>query len=254
MLPISGPCVLNRGHSLSRKLVSAHVLNGGVGGVFDAVNHQQAVGTNLTASTGEAGRRLTFNGTSSDLQAPAASPLISVSYPFSIAVLAAWTSATHMFLVSEASTSNGQPCVGLRVNDAANRISYFVRNLAITADAGAIASGKNDGRPHLLVGVSHAADDHRLYLDGRRIATAGASVTAPPCDNFTVGQFRRLGTALWFNGSIYGAWRWGRGLTAREVADLWVDPFRMFRPSVATLGKVPTAIVSSGRLALLGVG
>lgn len=228
--------IWNPQHPLSKGLCSAFVLNGGIFGNRDLVNKLPAVGANLATTIGRGGRALAFNGTSSDLQAHAQSPLIGGAYPLSMGFLASWTTTAQCSLGGEADVSTSFPSIQILLNSGGTlgKTDGLVRN-GLGGAGGqptATIASLNNGSPNLLVIVSASATNHKLYINGVFVGSDATNNVAPLGTTAnTIGRYRRSTTQLWFPGTVYAHWKWRlRALTANEVASLYSDPYAMFRP------------------------
>lgn len=124
------------------------------------------------------------------------------TYPFWIATLATNTATTpNCYTLNQGSGSGGNATIGLTYNGSpgtgtvAGQACYVLRDNSAAAFSPQFTDAViNDGKPHVLMGVSYAANDHRIYLDGLQRGTS--TTTLGTCDGsqMTLGVFRRNAT------------------------------------------------------------
>lgn len=81
---------------------------------------------------------------------------------------------------------------------------------------------------HQAVGVYVSSTERHVYLDGGNKVT-GTAASTPAA--FTTNYIGQGGAFNYMDGDIGVAMIWNRALTDSEVAQLYRDPFCMFRPS-----------------------
>lgn len=160
---------------------------------------------------------------------PASPQVVAAAYPcwfvvglqFPIA-----SAASNLWAWSAGSSAGGNVLAGLRSNDNANNnLEYFVRNAAGTAaSAAATGLGTGDGRPHVVACVSYAADDHRLFVDGRQRAQSTANVGTIAANRLTLGC---IGRDAYINGTAAAFWHASMG--AGAVPDMAALSARLLR-------------------------
>jgi hypothetical protein len=92
----------------------------------------------------------------------------------------------------------------LQFNGASNRIVYSLRDDAGTAAATAsfVSATVSDGTPHVIMGVSWSASDHRLYWDGVQVGTVATALGTFSPKLISLGVLHRTTIAQPFPGSL----------------------------------------------------
>lgn len=106
--------------------------------------------------------------------------------------------------------------------------------LTLRDDAGALIQIKSstsvaDGRLHVVTAVRYAANDHRLFVDGKQ---ENASVTS--LTNYTDAIESRIGSDVAdfnavFNDPIYFIGLFNRALSPAEIADIGINPWKLLK-------------------------
>lgn len=199
-----------------------------------------------------------------DLTPP--SQYLLVTYPCWIAVMCSHSSAS-VNLVALGGAANGNAngfcCIFLNFASTLDRYSYRAKGDAgSTADAAITGlTGLRDGLPHLYMGVSYTATDHRLYIDGWQRANNATNPGTATIDRLTLGALRTNGSVVdGFPGAIQMA-----ATGAGEVPDPmglyedWISgQFSGIRPRQARealyAGVIPPPPYVAHLLSTLGVG
>ncbi len=167
-----------------------------------------AAGSGPTWATGSFGPETNTYTTSNYIAInPAAQQLATGTYPFWIAAMFKSSSTSDGLAIAQGSTTDNDPIVGLRINavSVAKDTQYFLRDDAGGTPIGPTASNitTNDGVYHTFLGVSWAANNHRLYFDGVEVGTAGTVSLGTTTDNkLVIGCLLRAAASLNFPGTV----------------------------------------------------
>jgi hypothetical protein len=240
--------VLRPGHPAAAGLRFALPLHEGSGRPQDLSGngrHGTMVGTAVAWGRGPFGRQLGGFSATSYVTHDAAAGLLGVTYPCWIVSIAANSGVADAFTVAQASTTSANQFMGLRYNlgGVAGQVSYSIRdNAGINPVVAATIAASTDGQPHVLMGWSNTASDHRLAWDGVQVASSTATLGAVTTNNLTLGVLRRTTVTLPFAGSLIGV-AGGNGAIPdyRAVA---ADFFAMFRPGRAVILMAAAAVPS----------
>ncbi len=108
-----------------------------------------------------------------------------------------------------------------------------------------------------VAGVSKAANDHRLYVNGVSVGTSVTSATPGGLDNTTIGSLQRS-TPLYGNGQVADAMIWNRALSDSQIADLANPADAMLaglvRPVRRRVVYLPAAPSGNRRRRVLAIG
>ena len=174
--------------------------------------------TNMDATnfSNDSAGSLSFDGANERIQFN--STTMPSAYPFS---LSAWIKTTTLTggdfrtVAAFGNTSSNTSFAILGVDKNTSRARWTIRAGSTALAIG--GSAVNDGKPHLLVGVSASASDHRIYVDGVLIATSTSSIGTNTYNTFNVGALQRSSAIQFFDGNIYLIHFYNRALSASEV-------------------------------------
>lgn len=145
----------------------------------------------------------------------AASSVLTI-YPRWMATLASNANiATNGVSIGAGNSSDATPICAIQYNlSGTGNLTYQQRgSLQVHTTAAGLAA-INDGLPHVAMAVSLSATDHRLYWDGRLVASSTANPGAMALNTLAVGVLLRTGSASPFLGAIQWA-----GLGTGSVPD-----------------------------------
>ena len=175
------------------------------------------------------------------------------SYPFAVS---AWiqtsttTGVDFRTVAAFGNTSSNTSFAILGVDKNTSRARWTIRAGSTALAIGGTAV--NDGKPHLLVGVSASASDHRIYVDGVLVATSTSSISTNTYNTFNVGALQRSSAIQFFDGNISNVRFWNRSLSSSEVADLFYEPW-IGSAYPSTGGGTPSYFVAA-QFNRLGIG
>jgi hypothetical protein len=224
--------VVNRSHPLAQGLVGAWPFEDGGGTVLRDVSGHGNDGTLVNAPTfvgSRFGGALDFDGLTNYVRStPDLSSLADMTVSAWVQVPSG-TPGTYGDIVSTQNTaaSNG---ILAHVSGAHAQWKFFAYYSGGTIS---LVSPKTwqDGTPHLFVGVLRGTTAE-LYLDGA-LAASGSSSGAVSFSSAVVhiGARASLHSAAFFSDQISDVRLWNRALSASEVADLYSDPWALYRPA-----------------------
>ncbi len=161
--------------------------------------------------------------------------LINNIYPYWMAVLAINSSvgSNDMVFMAGSGVSNNQQCfIRYNTGGVAGTIQGFQRGDDGGASASLSVTGLplNDGLPHLSVMVTYKPSDHRLYFDGKQIATNATVIASTTFNLLTIGCSRGLAVQQPFLGSVLWA-AVGNG-AAPDIVAMYTDIFNHLRTPI----------------------
>jgi hypothetical protein len=216
-------------------------LSEGAGTTVHDVSRRSKDGTFVGAPAWQSSRYGTRLGgfTASDYVAiDPATQILGVTYPFWLAALFVNTSTSFGIFAMQGYSLDSTPQVAIRLNPGGtNTLDYNVLDDA-AAHPNPFASGRTeatDGQPHVIMGVSRTASDHKLYLDGLQIATSSTAISTMTSDRLSLGVNRSTSVNFPFPGE-FGAFACGVGAVPDTVAfaqDWLTGRFRAVRSQAA---------------------
>ncbi len=224
---------LNPAHPLAQGLVGCWLLNEGAGDTaHDGIRHQAAVGDPAPTWGPD---RCEFDGVD---QVFFGSLTLDLEKDFTVVAAVRIDPVS----VERAAIGIGDPTYGcrfvlgcyttgkyrciLREDDNTNVVNVW--------DDGA---AYDDGRPHQLAfSFAPSADLYRCLIDGAILRTASPSAyTSIHAGALCIGSMYRQGTfSNHWPGSVYYVYLYDRALTANEIAQLYREPYALFRRAVTS--------------------
>jgi hypothetical protein len=177
---------------------------------YSTGTHAGTLTNDPTWVSGTCGSALQFNSFAQQYTSVTAAPVIS-AVNINTWSISAWfkiSSATVGHTIyAEGSTTNGNPYIRLRVNQAyPGAVGVLVRDDSLNLSSfSSVTTGLNDGQWHHVVLVQRAGNDRELYIDGASDATNSASVDYSASGAFNrtnIGRFQNDTVGGYFNGTI----------------------------------------------------
>ena len=225
--PAAGSMTVDSSNSLVNGLLLWAPLTEGTGTTADCIVHAGHTGTQsggVSWASTDIGTVASFDG--SDDRFSFNSTTMPSAYPFAVS---AWiqtsttTGVDFRTVAAFGNTSSNTSFAILGVDKNTSRARWTIRAGSTALAIG--GSAVNDGKPHLLVGVSASASDHRIYVDGVLIATSTSSIGTNTYNTFNVGALQRSSAIQFFDGNISNVRVYNRDLSATEVATLYHRPW-----------------------------
>lgn len=205
------------------------------GGLLERVQGRQLTpnGSPAWTADGWIGRSLLLDDTSNDWLSLSSVPVTAPPFSMTGKVCFDDVSPTEQALISLAYSSDANnyhalvmagPLAGdpiLATTKAAGIQSYAVTSTGTVANTWFTAAG-----------VWWATDDRRAYIDGGSEGTNSTSRTPTAPDKIGVGARAASPSASYLSGKLFDVRIYDRGLTAKEVADHYLNPWELYCPRV----------------------
>jgi len=233
---------------LSRGLVCHLPFNEGSGGIVNDLSGNGNTGTLVGAAhfgPGKFGSCLDFGGDGDYVDCGDDSSLDMGSGDLSVS---AWfktiTTSNDVIIGKGMSGTDSKRYVLVVLGDSPynGKVQIYLDDNSNPGSLISSADTYNDGNWHYVVGVRDGSN-LRLYIDGTAetpvdISSLGDIDSAGDCDIGTIYDNALPGYANYFNGSMDNVMIFDRALTASEIAQLYREPFCMFKDpaEIALLG------------------
>jgi len=235
MKPPKG-AMLNRGDPLARGIVGCWLMNEGTGNKICNLSGSYRpfalTGTSWTAD--KFGPTLNFNGSSDIADAAAISAGGFKGLTIGAWVKAATSPLTNSGTIFKQGSSGGSYLFNTYLHTNKYVYTYFYRD---GGTSGLVwkANGIVDSLWHLVV-ATWDLNNALVYVDGvpgNPVVFAGTpedGISAGQ-DQLSIGASRSFAgaTSIWFDGKIDAPMLYNRALSATEIQQLYMTPFRMFR-------------------------
>ena len=170
------------------------------------------------------------------------------AYAYSVWIKTTQT-GTDKWIVSEGSTTSGNPIVGIINQDGVAR--FYHRPTAggqglFGGNDGLLGSSViNDGEWHHIVGTVDSTVDARLYVDGiLEDSDATVSTGATALNTTSVGALRRSSLGQFVTGQLDDARIWSRSISEEDVVGMYFDAIQGY-PDTLNWIRVPSAIAAA---------
>jgi len=245
---------LNRASPLAKGLVSMWLpITNRIGGgtLYDIVGQNNGT---LTNGPTWRGNLLSFDGIDDYVSIPYAPTAYPVSY-------VAWFrtsngSATFRCIFSSANSGDTANQIALSITDAQNiRWNARYNGTDTFIDS---ATAVNDGVWHCAAGVSRAANDHELFVDGISRNTSTTNIGGFPILNrSSIGSLNRSSNIQFYAGLVRSTGIYNRALSATEFMAVYQDGLAGYR-SILNYTQFPqysppAPVASSGCMQLLNI-
>ena len=224
--------LLNPYHPLARGLVGCWLFNEGGGNtVFDLSGHGNhgslgggTAGYCPTWTAVKFGSALNFDG-SNDYVDCGNHESLNITDEITIE---AWvktsTLQTNKYIVSKPKTETGSNGWDLNTGDSDNKLRIITSGISPWSFQ--VDANIYDGVCHHLIG-EYDGTKHYIYIDGALIDSQDATGSIETnANNLYIGRLSNYG--LYFNGTIALVRIYNRGLSSKEIWQLYTDPFCMF--------------------------
>lgn len=249
---------LDYGNAITRGLVD--VFNPAASPYFGALTSSVTIPIAYRSAT--AGYGITYDGSSSyhgKTSAPIADigecTLLVVAAPLS-------SSSTTRSIFGYGTNASGTPLLFIGQGASSGQITFWARDGASTSSQSQVSGGAQwaNGVPATLIGTrSQSGNYQKLWINNTQLATASAtSLAAVTFDRTAVGGLVRNSFALGWNGTVFLALAWNRGLSDAEALSLADNPWQVFKAPPRKLWVVSssatnyTLTAAAGSFALTG--
>jgi hypothetical protein len=245
-VPLAKPVspILQRGHPLARGLVYAwNFAEGGGKDVADGVagiNNATVIGTPSWVAS-PWGAALSFDGSTQYLKTNVNSGVDSPFVPFSISYTVYWASNPGgiVEVVSARNSAGASPGVFSQLTSS-GQLNFGEYDGASFPNV--VTSGLTAGNWYHVVGtntgVAGSVADMALYINGAPNYSTSSGGLASLAASYPWCVASDNGTNTSFPGSVGNLFVWNRALSAAEVAQLYFDPFVMFRRRAEPQGNI----------------